>query len=273
MSKSDLNFKRKERKYLVLEHNFEEIKEELTSHIPIHLIKGKNPYHIETTYLDTKDHLLFHEYLNKRSSRFKIRLRKYSNSIEYYLVELKVKHNGISQKKRFILPGELLKDFLRGKDIKAKIKEANTGLVGAMKTYKLISNLITLNDFVPVLRSSYERVAFQKKSKKIRITVDRNIKHEKLLGKAKTTTLDALVLESKIMGKTPKWYKKMANELSLLRQKRFSKFTTGINSLYYPARGKYNFELEENIKEEIPQKVLDSFELMKKYLKLEDKIV
>ncbi len=273
MSKSDLNFKRKERKYLILEHNFEEIKEELTDHIPIHIFKGKNPYMIETTYLDTKDHLLFNEYLNQRKFRFKIRLRKYNNHVEKYLVELKVKHDGISQKKRFILPGELLTNFLNGEDIKAKIKEANKGLVGALKTYKLIANLIVLNHFVPVLKSSYERVAFQKKSKKIRITVDRNITHEKLLGKPKTTTLDALVLESKIMGKTPKWYKKMANKLSLLRQKRFSKFSTGINSIYFPSRGKYNFEIENEERKEIPQKIIDSFELIKKYLKLEDKIV
>ena len=88
MSKSDLNFKRKERKYLILEHNFEEIKEELTDHIPIHIFKGKNPYMIETTYLDTKDHLLFNEYLNQRKFRFKIRLRKYNNHVEKYLVEL-----------------------------------------------------------------------------------------------------------------------------------------------------------------------------------------
>ncbi len=271
MSKSDLNFKRKERKYLILEHTFEEIKKELSEHIPVHIFEGKNPYLIETTYLDTKDHLLFHEYLNRRKFRFKIRLRKY-NDADNYLVELKVKHNGISRKKRFILPAELLSDFLKGKNIKAKVKAANQGLAGALKTYKLISTLITLNEFVPVLRSSYERVSFQKKSKRVRLTVDRKITHEKLLGKPKITTLDAVVLESKVMGKTPKWHKKMVNKLSLLRQKRFSKFSTGINSIYYPARGKYNFEIDEKMKTEIPQKILDSFELMKKYLKLDENI-
>jgi len=267
MSNNDLNFKRKERKYLILEHTFEEIKEELSEHIPIHIFEGKNPYLIETTYLDTKEHLLFHEYLNRRKFRFKIRLRRYNDS-DNYLVELKVKHNGISRKKRFILPADLLSDFLAGKKIKDEIKAANKELAGAQKTYKMISKLISLNEFVPVLRSSYERVAFQKKSRKVRITVDRNITHEKLLGKPKTTTLDAVVLESKVMGKTPKWHKKMVNRLSLLRQRRFSKFSTGINSIYYPARGKYNFEIDEETETETPLKILESFELMKKYLKL-----
>jgi len=272
MSKNDLNFRRKERKYIILEHSFDEIKEELNDHIPVYIFKGENPYYqIETTYLDTKDHLLFHEYLNKRKFRYKIRLRRYNKS-EDYLVELKVKHLGISNKKRFILPAELLADFLAGKNIKKEIRKANDGLVGAQKTYKIISKLIDLNGFVPVLRSSYQRVAFQKKSKKVRITVDRNITHEKLLGKYQTTTLDAVVLESKIMGKTPKWHKVMVNKLSLLRQKRFSKFATGINSNYYPARGKYNFEVDEKTKKETPQKVQDSFELIKKYLKLEGEI-
>ncbi len=83
-----------------MEHTFEEIKEELSEHIPVHIFEGKNPYLIETTYLDTKEHLLFYEYLNRRKFRFKIRLRRY-NDDDNYLVELKVKHNGISRKKRF----------------------------------------------------------------------------------------------------------------------------------------------------------------------------
>jgi len=271
-----LNFKRKEKKYIVLEHTFEEIKEELNGHIPLHIFKGEDPYSkIETTYLDTKDHILFLEYLNRRRFRFKIRLRRYGNNTAFdniYLVELKVKHKGISNKKRFMLPADHLSAFLKGEDLKAVVKKTNEGLSGAQKTYKLISKLIELNEFIPVLQSSYQRIAFQKKSKKVRITIDRNIKHKKLVGKEKTTGLDAMVLESKIMGKTPKWYKKMANKLSLLKQKRFSKYAAGMNSIYYPSRGKYNFEDDIPKVPEPPQKIIDSYELMKKYMKLSDKI-
>lgn len=276
MTGSNLTFKRKERKYLILEHSFDSIQSELSEHIPIYIFEGDQALsNIETTYLDTANHLLFQEYLARRNFRFKIRLRRYGRCgilEDYYLIELKVKHSGISNKKRFMLPASYLPALLKGENLKAVVKEANKGLVGAQKTYKLISKLIVMNEFIPILRSSYERIAFQKKSKKVRITIDRNIQHNKLLGKSKTASLDAVILESKIMGKTPKWYKKMMNKLSLLRQGRFSKYATGMNSIYYPSRGKYNFENEGFDNKEIPQKIIDSFELMKTYLKLGDVI-
>jgi len=185
---------------------------------------------------------------------------------------MKVSHDSISTKKRFVLPAEHLDAFIKNEDLRAVIKEANNGLIGAQKTYRIIHALIKINQFVPVLQTSYNRIAFQKNSKRVRITVDNGITHKSLLGKPKTETLDAIVLESKIMGKSPKWHKKMVNQLSLLRQQRFSKFATGINSIYFPGRGKYNFYNDDDMSNpEIPQKIKDSFELLKTALKLEDK--
>jgi SPX domain protein involved in polyphosphate accumulation len=274
---NNLTFTRKERKYLIIEHSFDEITKDLEKHIPVYSFEGEKPYtNIETTYMDTKDFLLFNEYLNRRNFRFKIRLRRYGHNGKAegdYLVELKVKHNSISIKRRFFLPEKLYNDFLSGVNLKSEIKAANKGLVGAMKTYKLISKLIASNSFIPVLKTSYERLSFQKKSNKIRITVDWKIVHQKLCGKKKTTTLDAVILESKISGKTPKWHKKMVNKLSLLKQNRFSKFATGINSVYFPNRGKYNFydDTEDGLSE-VPEPISTSFELLQKPLNLTEKI-
>lgn len=276
MTKSDLNFKRKERKYLVLENNFAEITSIISEHIPISIFNGEDSISIiETTYLDTKDHLLFREYLNKRPFRFKIRLRRYGNSNGFepiYMVELKMKYEGISSKRRFSLPSHLLKDFLKGKNIKDEIKKANKGVSGVQKSYKLINELMKLNGLCPVMRSRYERIAFQKKSKRIRLTLDRNIVHEKLNGAPKFENLDAIILESKVMGKTPKWQKKLVNKLSLLRQNRFSKYATGMNSLYYPTRGKYNFTDEGFVTTEIAECINKSFELINSKLKFAAKI-
>lgn len=273
MSKNDLVFMRKEKKFLILEHSFDEIIEELSEHIPVQIFKGvSNVSGIETTYLDTKDFLLFNEYLLRRTFRFKIRLRRYKIDGVFednYLVELKVKNEKISSKRRFILPSVLLESFLAGVDLKPQLKEANKGYSGAIKTYKIISRLIELNGFVPVLRSSYQRIAFQKKTKRLRVTIDHQVKHEKLLGKPATATLDAIILESKISGKSPKWFKKMVNQLSLLRQDRFSKFSTGINSLYFPERGKYNFYGDTNCQDEIPPRILESMDLIKKVIKID----
>ncbi len=272
----NLTFKRKERKYIILENTFEQVVDSIKEKLPIHIFDGVNPYtELETIYLDTKELMLFKEYLNGRSFRFKIRLRRYGHDGVFdnkYLVELKVKHNGISRKKRFILPAECLDDFLKGEKIKPAIKEANKGFVGAQKTYKLIAILIEMNQFVPVMKTSYERIAFQKKSKKNRLTIDRNITHTRLIGKPCEEKLDTYVLESKVIGKTPKWYKKMVNRLSLLKQNRFSKFATGMNSLYFPQRGKYNFSNDDFEIDEMPEVIKESFDLMKSYLKLSDDI-
>lgn len=275
MGSDNLSFKRKERKYIILEHTFEAIKKELEKHIPLYSFEGEDPNtQIETIYLDTKDFLLFNEYLRRRNFRYKIRMRKYGHNDVFedtYLVELKVKQNSISIKKRFFLPVKLYKKFITGEDILKEIRVANKGLVGATKTYKLIAKLIEINQFVPVLKTTYERLAFQKKSKKIRLTIDRNIKHEKLLGRKKHTSLDAMVLESKVMGKTPKWHKKMVNKLSLLKQARFSKFATGLNSAYFPNRGKYNFFDDfDDTTNEIPEAILKSFDMLIKPLQLSE---
>jgi len=275
MNNNDLSFKRKERKYLILEHTFDEIVEELQEHIPIYYHED-NPglADIETTYLDTDDFLLYKEFLCRRKFRYKIRMRRYGYDGIFkpeYLVEMKVSHDSISTKKRFILPAEYYKAFLNNEDLRTVVKEANQEFYGAQKTYRIICQLFTVNNLIPVLQTSYNRIAFQKKSKRVRITVDKGITHKKMMGKPKTETLDAIVLESKIMGKTPKWHKKMVNQLSLLRQQRFSKYATGINSIYFTERGKYNFTNDdESDNPEIPQRVKDSFEILKTALKLDN---
>lgn len=275
MSATDLSMERKERKYIILEHTYDEIIQELQGHIPIFHFKDIPGFsRVETTYFDTEDFMLFREYLSNRKFRYKIRMRRYGNGEGFnpeYLVELKVKHNSLSIKRRFILPAQYYDAFLRNEDLLEIIKAANQGFTGVQKTYKLITGLIRINGFIPVLQTSYVRTAFQKKSKRIRITVDNSITHTKLLGKPKTETLDAVVLESKIMGKTPKWYKLMVNRLSLLRQQRFSKYATGINSIYFPKRGKYNFYNDDNLADkEIHPKIKDSFALLKSAFKVED---
>lgn len=275
---SDLSFKRKERKYIIVEHTFEEIISEIEQHIPVYTFQNEPPFtNIETIYLDSKDFLLFSEYLNQRPFRFKIRLRRYGHNGIFepnFLVELKIKHKSISSKKRFLMPCELIDDLIAGNNILPEIKKTNEGLVGAQKTYKMIRNLIEINELIPVLKTSYTRIAFQKKSKRVRLTVDNKIYHTRLYGKSSIESLDATVLESKIMGKTPKWHKKMVNQLSLLRQIRFSKFATGINALYFPERGKYNFENDNQfLITDIPEKIQQSFEYVIKILKIEDELI
>jgi hypothetical protein len=59
--------------------------------------------------------------------------------------------------------------------------------------------------------------------------------------------------------------------LSLLKQQRFSKFATGINSLYFPKRGKYYFYHDDSSTGgEMSSRIVESCELLKTALRLGD---
>jgi SPX domain protein involved in polyphosphate accumulation len=237
--KEDTSFRRSENKFIVLENTFDEILKELEKHIPIHSFRTEYPLTlIETTYLEDSDFTTLKEYLSRRKFRFKIRFRCYGHNGKLdendFWVELKIKQRSISYKKRFKLTKDLFIPFISGENIYEKVSKINEGVKGFKKIYKLTKELIKLNNLKPALVTSYERVAFQSKNKSIRITVDRNIVHKSYQNPSIYKKLKAIVLESKISGKIPKWYKAEESKLALLPQKRFSKYTTGINSIYFP---------------------------------------
>ena len=271
--KEDTSFRRSENKFIVLENTFDEILKELEKHIPIHSFRTEYPLTlIETTYLEDSDFTTFKEYLSRRKFRFKIRFRCYGHNGKLdendFWVELKIKQRSISYKKRFKLTKDLFIPFISGENIYEKVSKINEGVKGFKKIYKLTKELIKLNNLKPALITSYERAAFQSKNKSIRITVDRNIVHKSYQNPSIYKKLKAIVLESKISGKIPKWYKAEESKLALLPQKRFSKYTTGINSIYFPDRGVYNFYTNYAETEVMGEKTYNSLKLIEQLLKL-----
>jgi len=262
-------FKRVENKFVVLEYSFDEINNTLQHYIPLHTFDEKSPYTmIKSIYLDDDRFSIFQEYLSRRKFRFKVRFRNYGHRGKFdkndFWAELKVKHQSVCYKKRFLFPYKKLEAFIDGENILSTVKELNPKISDVERTYHLLSELIAINGFKPVLVTSYERAAFQNKSKTIRITVDHNIMHKSLLKPFRTKTLKAIVFESKIGKQSPLWYNKMENRLSLLPQKRFSKYATGINSTYFPARGIYNFFTNFAESVTVPPKIEKSMLLLKR---------
>ena len=271
--KEDTSFRRSENKFIVLEHTFNEILKELEKHIPIHSFHTGYPLSlIETTYLEDSDFTTLKEYLSRRKFRFKIRFRCYGYNGKLdendFWTELKIKQKSICYKKRFKLTKDLFIPFISGENIYEKVSKINERVKGFKKIYKLTEELIKLNNLKPVLITSYERVAFQSKNKSVRITVDRNISHKSYQNPSIYKKLRAIVLESKISGKIPKWYKAEESKLALLPQKRFSKYTTGINSIYFPARGVYNFYTNYAETKIMGEKTYNSLKLIEQSLKL-----
>ena len=246
MSKKTREFRRMESKFLVLENSFEEIRNTLKKHIPQDIFDKTSPYtNIKTIYFDDDKFSIFQEYLSRRKFRFKVRFRNYGHNDvfkkEDFWAELKVKFRGVCFKKRFLFPYELINDFADGKDIFYEISEINSDTRGLKKIYKLMAKLIKINNMKPQLITTYERAAFQNKEKNVRITVDKNITHRSFKNPEEKKSLSPVVFESKIGENCPQWYKELENTLSLLPQKRFSKYATGINTTYFPLRGIYNF--------------------------------
>jgi hypothetical protein len=244
--KEENSFCRSEKKFIVLEHTFDEILEELGKHIPIDNFQTEYPLSlIETIYLEDNNFTIFKEYLSHRNFRFKIRFRRYVHygklDENILWTELKIKRKSISYKKRFKLTKDLFIPFISGENIFEKVSILNKGDKDFIKIYNLAQELIKKNNLKPTLITSYERIAFQSKNNNIRITVDRNISHRSYQNPSIHKKLKIIVLELKINGKIPKWYKAEENKLALLPQNRFSKYATGINSIYFPNRGLYNF--------------------------------
>ena len=273
MEKKISSFKRKEKKFVVIDNTYEEIVTALKKDISVFSYNEDEVSQIKTTYLDDEKLSIFKEYLTQREFRFKIRLRNYGckNIFEDKVwVEIKVKYNRTTYKKRFIMPKDLIPNFLNGKDIYNELKKYNPNVPLLKRTYNLILDLIKIGNLKPVMTTSYDRIAFQNKSKRIRITVDKQIKHTALLHKHREKQLRIIVFESKIMGKKAKWVKKMENKLSLLPQKRFSKYATGINSVYFPERGTYNFYTNFAEIDKIPKSIAKSLQLIKEHFKFSD---
>lgn len=274
MKKKQSSFRRREDKFIVIDNTYKELVNALEKHIPIFCYNNKDDIsQIKTTYLDNSEFNIFKEYLAKREFRFKIRLRKYGYRKVFennFWVDIKVKHCGTTFKRRFLLPEELYEKFIKYEDIYKEIKIANTGVPYLKKTYNLIAELMKINNLKPIITTQYDRTSFQKKSKRIRITIDKNIEHIALNKNKNKKKLSIIVFESKIVGKKSKWYKKMENNLSLLPQKRFSKYATGINSVYFPARGSYNFSTNFVEIEQIPKNIEKSLQLIKECFKFNE---
>ena len=271
--KEENSFCRSEKKFIVLEHTFDEILEELEKHIPINSFHAEYPLSlIETIYLENSNFTIFKEYLSRRKFRFKIRFRRYVHygklDENILWTELKIKQKSISYKKRFKLTKDLFIPFISGENIFEKVSILNKDVRNLKKIYNLAQELIKENNLEPTLITSYERIAFQSKNNNIRITVDRNISHRSYQNPSIHKKLKIIVLELKINGKVPKWYKAEENKLALLPQNRFSKYATGINSIYFPARGLYNFYTNFSETKIMGENINKSLKLIEQTLKL-----
>ena len=206
-------FKRVERKYILDEHQYTELRKRLEGYMTVDKYGETKICNI---YYDTPEHLLVRRSLEKPIYKEKLRVRSYGvpKAGATVFVEVKKKYKGIVYKRRASMKLEQVDEFVSGKPVGCKDKQIENELLYFMKFYKGIG---------PAMYLSYDRIAmFGNEDPELRVTFDRNItfREEDLKlesGSYGRTILPegVRVMEIKIANAMPLWLAHMLDELRI----------------------------------------------------------
>ena len=244
-------FERFEDKFMVPAAAREVLLAEIRARMPVAPYSGKSHTELESVYFDSPELTSFTDHFQVGRDRFKLRTRRYGPDGQFksdgeYHLELKTKGaDGVSRKMRFRIAQEDFRGLGVGKPLQlwrgvsALNPEIETKVL--VRRLNQVNELVTENELRPVMRVSYDRVAFEAGS--LRVTLDENIDHAKLgsapIGKIVDRDVGARVgakamrnqfdggdyslLEVKHAGKHPDWLSRALSELRI-GQKSFSKY-------------------------------------------------
>ena len=176
------------------------------------LINNERVMAYESLYFDTPDHHMYIMHHNKRLNRYKIRIRQYLDSGEFFL-EVKFKNNkGQTQKKRISIAGN---HAISEPEAQAFIAEVSP---------------FTVNQIEPKLFTSFKRITLVNPERKERITLDLNLTFH---NEQNSISIPYLVIAEV---KHEKGAENLGFGNLLLKHrifpKRISKYCTGTNLLY-----------------------------------------
>lgn len=199
-------------KYLLHIDNLSKVLSSAAADYKAVVINGERIMGYESLYFDTPDHLMYILHHNKKLNRYKIRIRQYLDSQEYFL-EIKFKNNkGQTKKKRIKVDGN---HSISDPESKSFIAEVSP---------------FTVDQIEPKLYTSFNRITLVNTEKKERITLDLNLT---LHNKENSITIPYLVIAevkhekgSGILG-----FGKLLQEHRIF-PKRMSKYCAGTNLLY-----------------------------------------
>lgn len=203
-------------KYIMSEHDFDKVLEELQERFYILKINGKSIFEYSSIYMDTEKYNFYFEHQNKSKPRSKIRTRKYVDSnITFF--EYKQKADNVTRKFRFQLQ-DSKEHGKMGEEVEKFYKE----------TYKSLYKK-EAGDIFPALETTYNRLTFCSKKSDERVTIDFWIVLKDLRNpEKKDIQLNNLViLESKSSWKNGTSYKIM-EKLWIRRSPTCSKYALGI---------------------------------------------
>jgi hypothetical protein len=222
---------RSEIKFICYQHNYYLLKNWIKLH-RYNFYKEYDDRNINNIYFDSFNYKAFNDNLIGIPSRLKVRYRWYGDLFSNYeknegSLEFKFKKNIYGYKKVFKVNNFTLSSDSDWKTIKSKI-------MNSLSTeYKILFN----NNSQKILINRYKREYFISKNRKLRITLDKNIKiydqrltFKKPNFKFKNYTQDYLVVEFKFN----KDDKKLLNDLDInipIKASRNSKYINGVRAV------------------------------------------
>jgi len=230
---------RYEMKYLISEAKATAVERFVFDYLPIDHYSKLQPnglYPIVSLYLDSPDLMLCRESLTGILTRFKLRIRSYSDDPSYpRFCEIKRRANTVIIKSRAHVKTQDLANILAGRYMPPK--KDNPKDIEALKQFLLYYNSINAG---PVILIRYMRKAYEGTSdNRVRVTFDTNLcfntntTAEVLLGgrgwQKNNVSLYGVILEIKFTGRFPAWLNRMTRYFGL-RQRSMSKYTTSVQN-------------------------------------------
>lgn len=230
-----LVFDRRERKFPFSADAWERLEQCAARYMPVECFDGENALnYIRTTYLDTPDLHSYREYVERKPIRTKVRIRQYGRNGQVNgvcWVEIKVKRQRKTAKRRFRCTPAKVSELIDGRDIREDVVAANPDRPKAIRIYEAAREMILERRLRPVVRVDYERLAFQHPTEpESRITLDRAIRYRPAVGPARAAH-DGVILEAKHADTEPDWVPEFLRELALDKSSRFSKFARAVQAL------------------------------------------
>lgn len=192
-------------------------------------------YPIVTLYLDSGNLELCRESLQGHKNRFKLRIRSYTDDLDYpRFFEIKRRLNSIIIKNRARVKHKDIPMLLSGLSVPPQDYKADENL---LKQFQFYMNTINAG---PVIRVRYMRQAYEDYSdNRVRVTFDRKLYYN--VGNAPDVSFEGLnwhryslngvILEVKFTGRYPAWLSRMVKCFNL-RAQSISKYTTSIKKSY-----------------------------------------
>lgn len=216
MSKLKNNFQRKEKKYVLSNEKYQQLREKLDDY----LCEDEYGLHtILSVYFDTKNYEMIRHSIDKPSYKEKFRIRSYGipeNNKDVFL-EIKKKVKGVVYKRRISLPFEKAKEYIRN----PRTFENTQGKDQQIK--QEIDWLFARKKLEPKVMIAYDRRAFSySEDSDFRVTFDFNIRYKEITeqqrindqGKRVADEIDVL-MEVKALGAYPLWFSELLADFEI----------------------------------------------------------